>query len=118
LIVSFSHLSGEFEAYINHEPRNWRTEMNRRFFNTSMLAAAVATVAATTAMVPSAEAASKEKCYGVSKAGQNDCAAAAVGTTCAGTATVDYDTKAWKFVKKGTCTSISTPNGNGSLTPS
>jgi uncharacterized membrane protein len=88
---------------------------NRRSFNATMLAAAVAAVAATASFAPVAEAASKEKCYGVSKAGQNDCAAAAVGTTCAGSATINYDKKAWKFVKKGTCTSIKTPNGNGSL---
>ena len=39
----------------------------------------------------------KEKCYGVSLAGQNDCAAGA-GTTCAGTSTVDYQGNAWTLV--------------------
>lgn len=57
-----------------------------------------------------------EKCYGVSKAGQNDCAAGP-GTTCAGTSTRDYQGNAWKLVAKGTCTSIETPRGNGSLSP-
>ena len=57
-----------------------------------------------------------EKCYGVSKAGQNDCAAGA-GTSCAGTSSVDYQGDAWKMVPKGTCTTIKTPNGMGSLTP-
>jgi uncharacterized membrane protein len=57
-----------------------------------------------------------EKCYGVALAGQNDCAAGP-GTTCAGTSTVDYQGNAWKLVAKGTCTSIETPNGNGSLKP-
>lgn len=57
-----------------------------------------------------------EKCYGVALAGQNDCAAGP-GTTCAGTSTVDYQGNAWKLVPKGTCTSIETPNGNGSLKP-
>ncbi|HEY4293748.1 DUF2282 domain-containing protein [Luteibacter sp.] len=55
-----------------------------------------------------------EKCWGVSKAGQNDCAAGP-GTTCAGTAKADYQKNAWKLVPAGTCTSIKTPNGNGSL---
>lgn len=55
-----------------------------------------------------------EKCYGVSKAGQNDCAAGP-GTTCAGTSTRDYQGNAWKLVAKGTCTTIQTPKGNGSL---
>ena len=58
----------------------------------------------------------QEKCYGVAKAGQNDCAAGA-GTTCAGTSKVDYDGKVFKEVAKGTCVTISTPKGMGSLTP-
>jgi len=58
----------------------------------------------------------KEKCYGVSKAGQNDCAAGP-GTTCAGTAKADYQGNAWKLVAKGTCTTIKTPKGMGSLEP-
>jgi uncharacterized membrane protein len=57
-----------------------------------------------------------EKCYGVSMAGKNDCAAGP-GTTCAGTAKADYQGNAWKNVPKGTCTKISTPKGMGSLTP-
>lgn len=56
-----------------------------------------------------------EKCYGVSLAGKNDCAAGP-GTTCAGTAKVDYQGNAWKNVPKGTCVNIKTPKGNGSLT--
>ena len=55
-----------------------------------------------------------EKCYGVSMAGKNDCAAGP-GTTCAGTAKVDYQGNAWKYVPAGTCTSIKTPKGMGSL---
>ena len=57
-----------------------------------------------------------EKCWGVSMAGKNDCAAGP-GTTCAGTAKVDYQANAWKNVPAGTCTSIQTPKGMGSLTP-
>ncbi|HLS57004.1 MAG TPA: DUF2282 domain-containing protein [Zeimonas sp.] len=56
-----------------------------------------------------------EKCYGVSLAGKNDCKAGA-GTTCAGTAKVDYQANAWKYVAKGTCTAMKTPKGMGSLT--
>lgn len=58
----------------------------------------------------------KEKCYGVAKAGQNDCAAGP-GTSCAGTSKVDYQGNAWKYVAKGTCTTVKTPKGTGSLTP-
>ncbi|TIP38850.1 MAG: DUF2282 domain-containing protein [Mesorhizobium sp.] len=57
-----------------------------------------------------------EKCYGVALKGHNDCFAGA-GTTCAGTSTVDYQGNAWKLVAKGSCTTISTPNGHGSLKP-
>jgi len=57
-----------------------------------------------------------EKCYGVALAGKNDCAARP-GTTCAGTSKVDYQGNAWKNVPAGTCTSIKTPKGMGSLTP-
>ena len=61
-------------------------------------------------------AAKFEKCYGVSMAGKNDCAAGP-GTTCAGTSKADYQGNAWKFVAKGACTTIKTPQGMGSLTP-
>lgn len=57
-----------------------------------------------------------EKCYGVSLAGKNDCAAGP-GTSCAGTSKVDYQGNVFKVVPQGTCTSITTPNGKGSLTP-
>lgn len=57
----------------------------------------------------------KERCYGISLAGKNDCAAGP-GTTCAGTNKVDYQANAWKYVAKGTCTTIKTPKGMGSLT--
>jgi len=56
----------------------------------------------------------QEKCYGVSLAGRNDCKAGP-GTSCAGTAKRDYQGNAWKYVPKGTCTSIKTPTGMGSL---
>ncbi len=57
-----------------------------------------------------------EKCYGVSMAGKNDCAAGP-GTTCAGTSKTDYQGNAWKNVPKGTCDKIKTPKGMGSLKP-
>lgn len=66
--------------------------------------AAAMTAHATT----SAEAASKEKCFGISLAGENDCAAGP-GTTCAGTSTVDYQGNAWTLVDAGTCTEIELP---------
>jgi len=56
-----------------------------------------------------------EKCFGVALAGKNDCKAGA-GTSCAGTSKSDYQGTAWKYVPKGTCTTIKTPTGMGSLT--
>ncbi len=70
-------------------------------------------------LVQTAEASSstgKEKCYGISRAGENDCAAGA-GTSCAGTSKVDYQGDAWKLVPKGTCVTIQGPGGAGSLVP-
>jgi uncharacterized membrane protein len=57
-----------------------------------------------------------DKCYGVSLAGKNDCAAGP-GTSCAGTSKVDYQGNAWKYVAKGTCATMKTPKGMGSPTP-
>ncbi|MFK7868566.1 MAG: DUF2282 domain-containing protein [Roseobacter sp.] len=73
---------------------------------TVAIAGAVAAAMATT--TTGAEAASKEKCYGVSLAGENDCAAGP-GTTCAGTSTVDYQGNAWTLVDAGTCAEIDLP---------
>ena len=71
---------------------------------TLFTAAAIATaVAAVSAGTPApAEAAAKEKCYGISLAGKNDCKAGA-GTTCAGSSTVDYQGNAWTLVPAGDC---------------
>ncbi|OYX85991.1 MAG: hypothetical protein B7X99_03860 [Rhizobiales bacterium 17-65-6] len=78
-------------------------------------AAALGLIASAQAQTPAPQA-EKERCYGVSLAGKNDCAAGA-GTTCAGTSKVDYDAKAWKYVAKGTCTTLKTPKGMGMLQP-
>ena len=69
-------------------------------------ASVVATAVAATATITHAQA--KEKCFGVSLAGANDCAAGP-GTTCAGTSSVDYQGNAWTFVDAGTCAEIELP---------
>jgi uncharacterized membrane protein len=73
---------------------------------TAAIAGAVA--AALAAQVTTVQAAAKEKCYGVSVAGANDCAAGP-GTTCAGTSVTDYQGNAWTLVDAGTCTEIELP---------
>jgi len=44
-----------------------------------------------------------EKCYGIAKAGQNDCANLSGSHSCAGQSKVDNDAGEWKYVAKGTC---------------
>ena len=74
------------------------------------IASALASVA-----VPASAADTKETCYGVALKGQNDCAAGK--HNCAGKSTMSYDKMSFKLVPTGTCTSMKTPNGHGSLTP-
>lgn len=50
-----------------------------------------------------AQNAGKEKCFGIAKAGQNDCANLAGTHSCAGLSKVDSDPGEWKYVAKGTC---------------
>jgi len=73
------------------------------------IASASALIALAAAASPSAAAgkaaANSEKCYGVALAGKNDCKAG-VGTTCAGSSTVNYSGKHFKEVRPGTCLSL------------
>ena len=80
--------------------------MSNTVLKSVALAGAVA--AALVATTNTAAAAEKEKCYGVSLAGQNDCAAGP-GTTCAGTSTVDYQGNAFSLVPAGTCATMELP---------
>ncbi len=70
----------------------------------SLAASAILALAAGNTVTGTAAAAeaAKEKCYGVSLKGKNDCAAGP-GTSCAGTSATDYQGNAWKHVKVGTC---------------
>ncbi|MCV3737999.1 DUF2282 domain-containing protein [Rhizobium sp. TRM96647] len=97
----------------------------RSAVSTAVLAGAVASALSSLALasplseadVKSAMDAGKEKCFGVSLKGQNDCAAGP-GTTCQGTSTVDYQGNAWKFVDGGTCATMQLPDGRkGSMEP-
>ena len=89
--------------------------MNTRTFALTTLAlAALASGAAMAQDKPMDNKQAMEKCFGVAMAGKNDCAAGA-GTTCAGTSKSDYQGNAFKLVPTGTCASITTPKGTGSL---
>ncbi|MBU0726266.1 MAG: DUF2282 domain-containing protein [Alphaproteobacteria bacterium] len=59
-----------------------------------------------------AQSTNVEKCFGVSLAGKNDCAAGP-GTTCAGTSKVDYQGNAWKLVPKGSCETMVIKTSDG-----
>ncbi|MCB2081414.1 MAG: DUF2282 domain-containing protein [Hyphomicrobiales bacterium] len=77
--------------------------------STKMLAAAVMTMGATSVIGMAAtaeEGAEKEKCYGIVKAGKNDCGAADGSHSCAGSATADSGANEWIFLPKGTCDRI------------
>lgn len=50
-----------------------------------------------------AAAADKEKCYGIVKAGQNDCSNLSGSHSCAGQSTSDNAPEEWKYVPKGQC---------------
>ncbi|WP_416798151.1 DUF2282 domain-containing protein [Ciceribacter azotifigens] len=77
---------------------------------TGAIASALASIS-----VPASAAETKEKCYGIALKGQNDCAAGK--HDCAGHQTIDYDKASFKLVPAGTCTTMTTPAGMGSLTP-
>ena len=97
---------------------NGRIPMSLKATASLAIAAALSSALAAVA-VSQAEAGPKEKCYGVSMAGKNDCKAGA-GTTCAGSAKKDYAGNAWKHVPAGTCTTMevsksNSPTGHGQL---
>lgn len=78
--------------------------------NAAFVASAVAIALSMTA-VPSAQAQETEQCFGVAKAGKNDCKAGA--HECAGQSTADADPQSFVVVPKGTCEKIA----GGSLQP-
>lgn len=73
--------------------------MNQR----AMIAATAVAVMSMSMLAAPAAAQEKEKCYGIAKAGQNDCANASGSHSCAGQSKVDMDKSEWKYVAKGTC---------------
>ena len=72
--------------------------------NQTLVSSALA-AALSLGLVAQAQAAdaAKEKCYGIAKAGQNDCASANGSHSCAGQAKADKDPNEWKYVPKGSC---------------
>lgn len=84
-----------------------------KFLQSATIAIAGVAIMASTSVM--AKEAKMEKCYGVVKAGKNDCASAKKGGhSCAGAATVNGDKNEWVLLPEGTCDRIA----NGSTKPS
>ncbi|MGD9631891.1 MULTISPECIES: DUF2282 domain-containing protein [unclassified Afipia] len=80
--------------------------MNRRIVIASALAAAVAAPTLASAQTPAPTPSFKaEKCYGIAKAGKNDCASTG-NNSCGGTSKVNADPRAWVYVPAGYCDRI------------
>lgn len=77
----------------------------------AVLVASALAMALSITSVPTAQAQETEQCFGVAKAGKNDCKAGA--HDCAGKSTVDADPQSFVVVPKGTCEKIA----GGSLQP-
>lgn len=82
---------------------------NKAYATAAILATALAIGAGAT--VPAAAQGKTEKCYGIVKAGKNDCQTAT--SSCAGTSKKDAQSDAWLAVPAGTCAKIV----GGSLAP-
>jgi uncharacterized membrane protein len=107
-MVRVSDRSGRAQSVTSAKRAQIR-EFHQMTTATRSLALLGAVTAAVTAHgVTEAQAQANEKCFGVSLAGKNDCAAGP-GTTCAGTSTVDYQGNAWTLVPAGTCGDIELP---------
>jgi uncharacterized membrane protein len=84
-----------------HFNRHKESQMDKHLFIRTALASVLAIGAIAAHAGPVAADPSKDKCFGIAKAGANDCASGS--HSCAGTATKDNDKGDWKYVEKGTC---------------
>jgi uncharacterized membrane protein len=69
----------------------------------TLMAVAAVSLLSTLMVAAPAAAQEKEKCFGIVKAGQNDCANLSGSHSCAGQSKLDMDKGEWKYVAKGTC---------------
>lgn len=81
---------------------------HKRILISSAIVGLITTAAATDT---SAQDKAKEKCYGIAKAGQNDCGTAK--HSCAGKAAKDNDPTEWKYVAAGTCAKVGGKSSGG-----
>jgi uncharacterized membrane protein len=86
--------------------------VNKRIFIAAALASAVAPIVLSAQKPAPAPSFKAEKCYGIAKAGKNDCASTG-NNSCGGTSKINSDPKAWIYVPEGYCERIV----GGSKTP-
>jgi uncharacterized membrane protein len=82
----------------------WRTfNMNTRLIASGALASVLAL-----GLISAVQAADegKEKCYGIAKAGANDCSNLSGTHSCAGQAKAEMAPEEWKYIPKGTCAKL------------
>ena len=84
-------------------PEPGEVPMNQRLILSSALASAMALGLVGQA---AAQSGGKEKCFGIAKAGQNDCANLSGTHSCAGQSKADMGADEWKYVAKGSCASM------------
>ena len=77
--------------------------MNTRLIASSALASVLAMGLLSGANAADDKAAGKEKCYGIAKAGSNDCANLSGTHSCAGQSKNAMGADEWNYVAKGSC---------------
>lgn len=82
---------------------NTTTAATAATVTTRLILSSALTCVLAAGLVAPASAQSKEKCFGIAKAGQNDCANLSGTHSCAGQSKVDNGADEWKYVAKGTC---------------
>lgn len=91
--------------------------MNKRAIASSTLASVLALAIGQAQAATDAKAPAQEKCFGIAKAGQNDCATSTGSHSCAGQAKTDKAADDWKYVPKGTCKSLGGTTADAAKAP-
>ncbi len=77
--------------------------MNKKVLMTTVAGMFATALAANTALAEGKTPANQERCYGIAKAGKNDCKSASASHSCAGLAPKDFADEDWVYVAKGQC---------------
>ncbi len=77
--------------------------MNHQRMLQAALAGVFALTTASATVAVAADPKGMDKCFGIAKAGKNDCGSNKSAHACAGQAKADNDPNDFKYVKTGTC---------------